>query len=307
MAAGAVLGEEPRPLRERIAADEFEHAAGRNPLGPASEFDRPRGVGLGLLDGVEVGLRAADLLERLPLPFDRRCLRPVAADRRGELRRIAAGLVVERLRLGKRRSVHPQGGVVFVERQGREQPGSGEDREREGHVEPVAQPPVAQDRHQGHHGHDQPRHDDRAHELACRPPALEDLEELKQKQEVPLRPGGRVGKRGIGRRAELGPEMPRMDHLAGEHRPHRRHQDHAEHHRHHGKHRHGVLEHLVGPEQRVGLRERLLRVEAVLAEQGEVDHQEEHERGREEAGVEREEPGERVMAVFGPADHELLE
>ena len=132
----------------------------------------------------------------------------------------------------------------------------------------MAELPVAEDRHQKHDGHDQPRHHDRAQKLAAGPPALEHFQELKQKQEVPLRPGRGVGQRGVGGGAELGSHVPPVDLAAGKHRPHGRHKDHTEHHRHHGEHRHGVLEELIGPEHPVGPRDRLLGMEAVLAKQG---------------------------------------
>lgn len=214
-----MLGEEPRPLRKRIATDQLEHPSGWNPLRPAGEFHRPCGVGLGKLHGVEIGLRAADLFERLPLPFDRCRLRAVTPEGGDEFGGVATGLVVEFFCLGERRTIHPEGGVVLVECQRREQADPGEDRQREGHVEAVTEPPAAHDRHQGQRGHDQAGHDDRPEELARRTPALEHLQELKQEQEVPLGARGGVGERGIGRSTEFGTQVPRMHHLAGEHRP----------------------------------------------------------------------------------------
>ena len=307
MAARTVLGEEPRPLALGVAADEFEHASGGNPLGPAGQFDRPRGVGLRLFDGVEKGLRVAHPLQRFPLLLDRRRLAAVSPDGRDELGGVAPGLLGEPLGFRQGRRVHPDRGVVFVEGQRREQAHARQDREREGHVEPVAQPPVADDRHQEHPGHDQSGHDDRPEELPRGSPALEDFQELKEKQEIPLGPRGGVGQRRIGRRAQLRAEFARHDRLARKHRPQGRHQDHAEHDGHHGQHRHGVLEHLVGPEHRVGPGERLLRVQAVLAKQRQMHHEKQHERDRQESGMEGEEPRQRVVAILRAADHELLD
>jgi hypothetical protein len=138
-------------------------------------------------------------------------------------------------------------------------------------------------------------------------PALEDLQELEQEEEIPLGAGRRVGQRRIGRGAELGPEVADVHRLPREHRPQGRHEDHAEHHRHHREHRHGVLEHLIGPEHRVGLRDRLFRVESVLAEKREMHDEHHHERPRQEAGMEREKPRQRVVAVLAAADDQLLD
>ena len=101
--------------------------------------------------------------------------------------------------------------------------------------------------------------------------------------------------------------MPPVDLAAGEHRAHGRHKDHTEHHRHHGEHRHGVLEELIGPEHPVGPRDRLLGMEAVLAKQGQMHDEKQHERGRQEPGMDREEAGQRVVAVVGAAHDKLLD
>ena len=307
MAARTVLREELRSLTESVVADQLHHAGGRNPLRSAGQFDRPRGVGLGQRNRVEERLRVADSVELLHAGLEGDDLRGVVAEMRRDLRLVVLGLLQQFLDVCKGAAVGPEGRVVFIRGHGGEQADARQQREGESHVEPVAELPAAEDRHQEHDPHDQARHHDRAEEFAACAKALEDFEKLEQKQEIPFGPRGRVGQRRISWGTELRAEFARHDRPALEHGAKRRHQDHPQHHGHDRQHRHGVFEHLVGPKHRVGPDDRLLRAESVLAKEREVHHEHQHERDRQEAGMDREEPRERVMTVVGAAHDHLLE
>ena len=149
---------------------------------------------------------------------------------------------------------------------------------------------------------------DGAEQFAVFAPAFEQLEKLKQEQEIPLGPRGRVLVRRIGRSADSARQCATVvdrrpsceNHLQ---RPH----DQQQHDGQHGQAGHGVLEHLVGPERRVGPFGRLLVANAVAAKQRHVQHQNTTSRRRQHAGVQREEPRQRVMPVIGAADDQLLQ
>ena len=112
-----------------------------------------------------------------------------------------------------------------------------------------------------------PGHDDRADD---RREHFEVLEQLEQEQKVVLGPGGGVVLGRVGRRAELGAKYLAERHVGRRTRVVAEHQhEHDDHHRQAGDR---VAEHLLGPEGRVRLGVRLAGLEAVAAEQGDVDH-----------------------------------
>ena len=80
-----------------------------------------------------------------------------------------------------------------------------------------------------------------------------------------------------------------------------------EHDDHHGQAGDGVAEHLVGPERGVGAAIGVADREAVAAEQGHVHGEEDGQQRRQHAGVQGEEPRQRVVAVVVAADDQPLQ
>jgi hypothetical protein len=88
-----MLGEESRPLRERVAADQFEGSAWWNSLGSSSKLGSPLGVGTRRPHGRKKCFRSAKLLDRRKLSRNRRGLRRVTADGRKEFAFVTVGFV----------------------------------------------------------------------------------------------------------------------------------------------------------------------------------------------------------------------
>ena len=131
---------------------------------------------------------------------------------------------------------------------------------------------------------------DRADHL---PPAGEVFEHLEERQEIPLRPRGVFGARGIGRCVEVGASLVQDQ-------P----DDHAEDEQGEGQ----VPEHLLGPVRGGRLALGVAGgVRSVSTEQGHVDRQAEHEQRRQEPDVQGVESGQRLVAEIAAADHDLLE
>ena len=86
-----------------------------------------------------------------------------------------------------------------------------------------------------------------------------------------------------------------------------RHADAEQHDQQHGQARHGVFQHLIGPKIAIAFRIEFFRMNAVLAEDRHVQHEEADQERGQHAGVQREEARQRMVAVFAAADHELLQ
>src|ERR1043166_3818491 len=166
----------------------------------------------------------------------------------------------------------------------------------------MAQSPITNERHREENDENKRGNDNRANEFTVMTENFHKptrLKELKQKEEIPLRPRCRVRLSRISGRAEVRTRFAVAEQT--------RFRSEEQHHGHDGKARDDILQYLVWPERAVRSSLWLGRRQSVFAEKINVSGNEEDNQSRQHSRVQREEARQRVMPIIRAADDDLLQ